>query len=315
MSNNASLFKLFLMILLSAVLIGGCKKEESGAYKWGEASYYKKFLWSKSDPVVMKHTLEFEFNEYANEDVKSVKFGLYEKNDAGEFVPVSDGIILYKNGEVCDGTTFFVTPEDKAVELGIEFTPEAENGCHVWYLKVLDAGGLDCIDDQRITEEDQTPLLLEWEANYDKQANPLKVGCIIALITIVTALAVWILVLRFMLFPRFRVRRLIVDDKHIPVKGFIKVVFTAKNKKQSAIAALFTGKIKYVMDDFWSKGDIQVEPANNVRIEGNRCNGIRITIPTELRSKYSAENNRVARNSSTKVCSMEDNKSIEFVVE
>ena len=246
MSNNASLFKLFLMILLSAVLIGGCKKEESGAYKWGEASYYKKFLWSKSDPVVMKHTLEFEFNEYANEDVKSVKFGLYEKNDAGEFVPVSDDIILYKNGEVCDGTTFFVTPEDKTVELGIEFTPEAENGCHVWYLKVLDAGGLDCIDDQRITEEDQTPLLLEWEANYDKQANPLKVGCIIALITIVTALAVWILVLRFMLFPRFRVRRLIVDGKHIPVKGFIKVIFTSKNKKQPAIAALFTGKIKYV---------------------------------------------------------------------
>lgn len=315
MSNNASLFKLFLMILLSAVMIGGCKKEESGAYKWGEASYYKKFLWSKSDPVVMKHTLEFEFNEYANEDVKSVKFGLYEKNDAGEFIPVSGDIILYKNGEVCDGTTFVVTPEDKAIELGIEFTPEAEDGCHVWYLKVLDAGGLDCIDDQRITEEDKTPLLLEWEANYDKQANPLEVGCIIALITIVTALAVWILVLRFMFFPRFKVRRLIVDDKQIPVKGFIKVVFTSKNKRQSAIAALFTGKIKYVTDDFWSKGDIQVEPANNVRIEGNKCNGIHITIPTELKSKYSAENNRVARNSSTKVCSLEDNKSIEFVVE
>ena len=155
--NRCIIFILFTGILHS------CKEEVDSSMLWGKTDYYTDFLFNDYDPIKMSKTICFETNEDANGRVGNVKFGIYKKVEDNSYVAVKNEIRLYKNGILCEDNILLVTPEDKKVLLGIEFTPEAEEGMHKWFLKVLDNGGFDRINDYSM-EENSLPLLLEWKA-------------------------------------------------------------------------------------------------------------------------------------------------------
>lgn len=246
--NRYIILTLFLGILYS------CKEEVDATMLWGKTDYYTDFLFHDYEPVKMNKTVCFEMNEDANGRIGNVKFGIYKMKENNSYEIVKNEIRLYKNDVLCENNILLITPQDKEIMLGIEFTPEAEEGVHKWFLKVLDNGGFDRINEYSM-EEDGFPLLLEWKAEKNDITNPLKLGLNISGIVLFGALIVWIFVLKPILFPQFKIGNIqFTNGTYFSTKriyGARKLVVTNTSRKQSAINQLFTGKIVYEKNKFW----------------------------------------------------------------
>lgn len=246
--NRCIIFILFTGILHS------CKEEVDSSMLWGKTDYYTDFLFNDYDPIKMSKTICFETNEDANGRVGNVKFGIYKKVEDNSYVAVKNEIRLYKNGILCEDNILLVTPEDKKVLLGIEFTPEAEEGMHKWFLKVLDNGGFDRINDYSM-EENSLPLLLEWKAEKNDIVNPLKLGLNISGLVFLGVLICWLFILKPILYPTFKIGNIqFTNGTYFSTKriyGARKLVITNSFKKQNYINKLFTGRIVYEKNEFW----------------------------------------------------------------
>lgn len=244
----------YILIIIFTGMLFSCKEEVDTSMLWGKTDYYTDFLFNNYEPVKMKKTICFEINEDANGRVNNVKFGLYKKEEDNTYTPVKKEIRIYKNGVLCENNTLIVTPQDKEVELGIEFTPEAQEGVHKWFLKVLDNGGFDRINEYA-TEEESLPLLLEWRAEKNDIINPLKLGMNISILILLGIILVWFFVMKPILYPTFKIGNIqFTNGTYFSTKriyGARKLVITNSQKKQNAINKLLTGKIIYERNDFW----------------------------------------------------------------
>lgn len=243
-----------IIAFIAGILVSCNEKEEETSMLWGKTDYYTDFLFNDYESVKMNKTICFETNEDANGRVGNVKFGLYKKEEDNSFEPVKDEIRLYKNGILCEDNTLLVTPQDKEIQLGIEFTPEAQEGVHKWFLKVLDNGGFDRINEYAI-EEESLPLLLEWRAEKNDIVNPLKLGVNISLFIFFSLILVWFLVMKPILYPTFKIGNVqFTNGTYFSTKriyGARKLVVTNSSKRQSAINKLLTGQIIYERNEFW----------------------------------------------------------------
>ena len=244
----------YIILVIFTGILFSCKEEVDTSMLWGKTDYYTDFLFTDYEPVKMVKSICFDANEDANGRVGNVKFGIYKKIEDNSYIPVTDEIRLYKNDELCRDNILLITPEDREVKLGIEFTPKAEEGVHKWYLKVLDNGGFDRINEYAMDEE-TLPLLLEWHAEKNDIINPLKLGLNIFLITLLGLLFVWFLVMKPILYPTFKIGNIkFTNGAYFSTKriyGARKLVVTNSSKTQSAINKLFTGKIVYEKNEFW----------------------------------------------------------------
>ena len=245
----------FIVIAFIASIFVSCgEKEMDTSMLWGETDYYTDFLFKDYEPVKMTKTICFETNEDANGCVGNVKFGLYKKTEEESYIPVKDEIRLYKNNVLCEDNVLLITPQDKEVQLGIEFTPKAEEGVHKWFLKVLDNGGFDRINEYA-TEEDSLPLLLEWKAEKNEIMNPLKLGMNIGLLILAVIILLWFFIMKPIMFPTFKIGNIqFTDGTYFSTKriyGARKLVVTNSSKGQSSLNRLFTGKIVYEKNELW----------------------------------------------------------------
>ena len=119
MLNKRYLYVLSIILIL---FLNSCDKKTENFSFLGEVDYYDDFLFYKYNPERISKTICFEFNEDAAKVVKFVKFGLFMKNDDGSYEPSNRTVKLYKNGLICDNNEFYITPKDKEVEVGFEFT-------------------------------------------------------------------------------------------------------------------------------------------------------------------------------------------------
>lgn len=245
----------FIAIAFIASIFVSCgEKEMDTSMLWGETDYYTDFLFKDYEPVKMTKTICFETNEDANGRVGNVKLGLYKKTEEESYIPVKDEIRLYKNNVLCEDNVLLITSQDKEVQLGIEFTPKAEEGVHKWFLKVLDNGGFDRINEYA-TEEDSLPLLLEWKAEKNDIINPLKLGMNISLFVLFGLILIWFLIMKPIIYPTFRIGNIqFTNGSYFSTKriyGARKLVVTNSSKTQNAINKLLTGRIIYERNDFW----------------------------------------------------------------
>ncbi|NDV58123.1 hypothetical protein [Bacteroides sp. 519] len=245
----------WLPALLLVFLLFSCNSEKTdNSTLWGETTYYSNFLFYKYDPVIMEKTLRLEFNNNAR-SVTGVKLGIFEKDDKDKLQPVKQGIRLYKNGEPCSGNEFTVSGNEEEARIGIEFLSDAREGIHKWYFKVIDDGGLDRINDSEISAEPK-PVLLELRAKKADIWNPLALTFTWLLIILVAILLLWMLVLRNLVYPRFKVGAFTVTDPYYSMRrlrGCYKLVCTSKPVKQSALSKLFKGTVIYEVNPFWTK--------------------------------------------------------------
>jgi len=68
-------------------------------------------------------------------------------------------------------------------------------------------------------------------------------------------LLTWLLVLKRVAYPTFRLHRLYVNEpisKNVNLKGCRRVIFSNVRGQQSALNRFFTGRVEYVVDDTWT---------------------------------------------------------------
>lgn len=263
----------YILLIIFTGILFSCKEEVDNSMLWGKTDYYTDFLFNDYKPVKMIKTICFETNEDANGHVRDVKFGLYKKTEEDSYIPIKDEIRLYKNDSLCKNNVLLITPQDKEVQLGIEFTPKAEEGVHKWFLKVLDNGGFDRINEYT-TKEEALPLLLEWKAEKNDIINPLKLGMIICFLIWTGAIFIWFSIMKPIIYPTFRIGNIqFVNDLYFSTKriyGARKLVVTNSSKKQSWINRLFTGKIVYEKNELWLD-EWEIHPKGKCgRFVGNR---------------------------------------------
>lgn len=245
----------YILLVVSLIACTSCEKSIDNSMLWGKTDYYEDFLFKDYQPIIMTKTLCFEPNEDADGRVGNVKFALYKTDSDSSYVPVENEVHLYKNGTLCSDNILLLTPQDKEVNIGIEFTPEAKEGVHKWFLKVIDNGGFDRINDYSI-DEDPMPLLLEWRAEKNIIMNPLALGLSWFFVFVVAMLILWFCVMKPILYPTFKVGNIqMTNSTYFSVKkihGARKFVATSLNRKQGTLNRLFTGKIVYERNEMWA---------------------------------------------------------------
>lgn len=277
MLNKFILSVISLMVLCSC---GGIVKNDSF---WGVSESYEPFLWCSHQPDTIKKTLVFEFNDDAKRLLtRPVKLGLFKKELTKEgserLVPINTKQVeLYVDGVLSSDNTFRVDKNVEELEIAIVFPNLEPTRVHTWYIKVIDNGGLDIINDFEVSGyHEPTPIVEEVQVKTVKRANPLAVGVNSVIFVLVALFCLWVFVLRYIFFRRFRISLVSVGKEGqtmIPrrAKGFIRFVITNSPKRQSAFMDLLTGKIQYFVmpaEDGVTE-DIEIEPFDktSVRIE------------------------------------------------
>ena len=260
----------YIALIFVINMLTSCEREVDSSMLWGKTDYYTDFLFVNYEPVKMTKTICFEANDDAIGNVGNVKMGLFKQKEDGAYAPIKDEIIIYKNDEVCINNEIIITPQDKEIQLGIEFTPKADEGIHKWFLKVLDNGGFDRINEYAV-EDDALPLLLEWKAEKNVIINPLKLGLNTFLAIIAIALIIWMFILKPQAYPTFKLKKLYIlyDGRQVPVRlsRVHKIVCTSHSKSQGIFSKWFMGDVIYVKDNYWIPGDVVIMPKDKKSVK------------------------------------------------
>lgn len=275
-------FKRFflLAVLCPLMLLVSCGKktdDPNAPARWGKDNYYDKFLWKKHVPDTLYKTMSFDFNEDArNYMQRPLRLGLFKKTDSGKMLPVTESEMeVFVDGRKCPGNIIDVEPGTENLKVGIVFNNDAENKVHHWFFRSVDDGGLERINDMDPdTYNADNASLMDVEAEKHKVMNPLAEGSLLTGILLVAALLVWMLVLKPIIFPTFRVGKIQLSDP-IPynslkrMRGYRKMILTDKLPRQGFFDKIFAGKILYEVNELWT-GPVAIEPKdkNSVRL---RC--------------------------------------------
>lgn len=237
-------------IIVSIILINlsSCKKDESVTF--GTVEYYPSFLWVDSKTTPVTKTFEFDFSQDAKDYNSYAEFQFVD-NDGK---PINTEIMqVFADGQQLKDNKLKIGSNVKSIDLTFKFRPNAENGKHQGYLKIIDHK-LDRIDSQELCAGQQVDVF-QWTLGFDKKMNPLAKFLMWMIIIIFIALAVWFLFIRPILYPHFGkfTKSLLIekDNKIIAqmnysFKGARKVVFSVRKEKQSFLNRIFTGEIKYL---------------------------------------------------------------------
>ena len=257
----SSKIKLILVLALLCVM-GACTTDKNENVKsWEGVDYYENFLWKKYVPDTIKKVINFEFNQDSRIYMKEpLVLGFFKKKDNDKFVQVNnDEFELFVDGERVPDNKIVVKPDSEKKNIGIVFKNETENKVHYWYLKVMNNGGLDRINDFEVSDlENSGSVLMEVSVEKNKIWNPLAKILTITGLIILIALVIWMFFMKPVTYPSFRAGMITLQDPEpysavISTKGTRMIVLTSdKNKKQSMLNRLFTGKIKYNVNPIWT---------------------------------------------------------------
>lgn len=277
MSSN----RLILFLAFPVLLICACNKEndKNAATQWGKDNYYNDFLWKKHVPDTLYREMAFDFNDDArNFMYEPLQLGLFKKTDSGKMLPVMENEMeVFVDGTKCENNVISVEPGTEIIKVGLVFNPAAENKVHHWFIKPVNDGGLERINDMDAgTFNNPESSLMEVEAEKNKIMNPLAEGSMLTGIFLLAALLVWLFVLKLIFFPTFRVGKIILSDP-VPymsqkrLRGTRKLILTNNKPTQSGINRFFTGKIIYDVNPMWTS-DIVIEPRdrNSVRVRPSK---------------------------------------------
>jgi hypothetical protein len=218
----------------------------------------------------------FEFNDFAMSFPNTVaEFAIYKRSEGGRLTPAT-GVILYKNGEKCVNNILKICSSEANVDniakiaVGISFTDAAEKGNHVFFLKEKES-------DLRVDYGDlSNGFLAEKRVVY----NPLARNLFLILLLIIAVLIVWRILIRPMMYERFKIKMLylIYPDtmKTLRIKGCTKVVCSRKKQSQSFINKFFTGTVAFVQNDFWEQ-DVEITPKDKKSVRVRPARGFTVT--------------------------------------
>ncbi|MBR6309764.1 MAG: hypothetical protein IKR52_00995 [Paludibacteraceae bacterium] len=304
--------RILLILPLFGLIFISCQKEtkiDPDLHSWGEKVFYKDFLfkhYNPTDSMNMFHkTLRFEFSQNAKDSLPAesvLKLQLVEPlfDDKGlptDLYDETKKFVLYKNGKECKNNTLQITTKDNRVNISIAFAlgskPEDfEDREYRLKLRVLDNGGLDRIGNTSVDSVKDVLLADEWVLRKDKIYNPLALGLFWVIVSIISFLIIWYLLVHLVIHPSVSFSRVMVmypdgEERKIKTNGAYQLVCTNQKKTCSFFEKFFWGKIVYERNDFWTKDLIMTTGLrrNKIRLRGASV----YTVPDELLRKEPIE--------------------------
>lgn len=221
-----------------------CKKDESVSF--GTVEYYPSFLWVDSNITPVTKTFDFDFSQDAKDENSFAEFQFVDNEDK----PISTNIMQVTiDGKEIANNKFRVNSDVSSKNLIFTFSPNAEEGKHQGYLKLI-CHSLDRLDSQPLTSNQQV-VAFQWTMKYDKRMNPLAKVLMWIGIVIFALLALWFFIFKPIFYPRFgSIQKTFIVPGMTPLivkfKGTRMVVVAASHqKKQSRWNRFWTGKILY----------------------------------------------------------------------
>lgn len=275
-------FKKFLIIAVLCcplAILASCDKDTSNTNAptlWGKENYYNRFLWKKHIPDTLYRTIKFDFNQDAKKYMnKPLCLSLFKRTDGGNMVTVTENEMeVFVGGQKCPNNIIAVQPGTDQLKVGIVFNPNAENKVHHWFFRAVNDGGLERINDMDPnTYKAENASLMDVEVYKNKVMNPLAMGTALISLFILVTLLLWLLLMKNILFPTFRVGKIQLSDP-APyntlkrMRGYRRMILTNKTHKQGFFDKCFVGKILYEVNDLWTS-DVVIEPkdSNSVRLQ------------------------------------------------
>ena len=256
----------FIVTLLSVTAFTSCDEAKESIADWGVTEYYTDFWWKKYTPNIMEQTLEFEYNDDAKKFFTGeVEFELKSKNQDGTFVSTTDYMLLYKNGELCEGNRMKIDVNDTEVVVGVEFKPESPEGCYTLILDPIDYGGLDYIE--------HIDLVEGFNVQKDDVFNPLAKQTSGVGTTLLAIFVGWLFLSRLVIYRSVRFSKISFDyndgcgEYMRRVSGCYKIVCTNRKQKVSIFHRIFIGKVYFEVNPFWEQ-EVTLSNGlrNNIRI-------------------------------------------------
>ena len=192
-------------------------------------------------------------------------------DDAGKLVPVAPAELeIFVDGAKQE--TIKISPDKNELKVGFVLGRSAEAKVHHWYFRLVDAGGLDRINDIETADlKDENAVLGEIVVAKKHVWNPVALVLFWILAALLAALLLWFAFLESQFYPKFRGGSIVVEYgnfyKIIRIGGCKKMVCTRGSKPESALSQLFTGRVVYVKDEQgpW-KTDVVFVPGSRKRI-------------------------------------------------
>lgn len=247
--------------VLAVITLGSCseqKEQNAVSSSSFQTESFNDFLWRKHNEASIEAIINTEFFEF--EGITSPLILCLCDDDANPIT--SDVAQLYVNGKQSVDNTITILPSSSLEKTDIRVVLDDsyihDTRTFSWNLQVVKNPGFSKIND-RIAGKDPwiVDTHIHWKNKYI--ANSLKVAMDLLLVSILIAMIVWIVLVQFVLFPRFKstqVNRIFIttgaaDRKSIysynqSVVGVKEIVISAKDKSRGIIPTLFFGKVAYI---------------------------------------------------------------------
>lgn len=253
-----------LFILLSCNKDVGVKGVEDVNFE--NAYYHPSFLFSKEKNDIVSKTLQFEFNEFAEQSAVTIGFFDEEGRLMSE---ANDGFKLFVNDSEVSGGKLELSAQQGVrgeIKISVLYPPKDKTKRYKGLIKVI-SGDIDRINYVDNLTEDP---IFTWSGTHVVRMNPLKKWLLISLGVIVAALLIWLIILRPIAFTRFRRSSVTINSpfySRIKIKGAVSLTLTDKRQKQSFWSKLFKGKdLVYVNPFFTQPITIMPKSKTDVRI-------------------------------------------------
>lgn len=265
--STSILFLTFIMMFSSC--------DENKGVALGEVEYYPQFLLSDSSIKPITRIFDLEFSQDAKLDKNCYAEFQFVDNDGK---PVSTQVMqVSMDGQMLKDNKFRVTSSDTEKQLTFTFSPDAKEGKHQGYLKLV-SHNLDRLDAQQLVVGQQVDAM-QWTIYYEKNMNPLAKILMWIGIVALGLLALWFLLIRWMAYDYIKIGSMRITEPYYSqrkIKGARQVVFTNKPTKQGWLNRLFTGRIIYEINPVWtspvvfeasSKGEVKMKSNNKYSID------------------------------------------------
>jgi len=303
---------IYITLVLSVIVVsckGTANQEKDGFSKTSES--FDNFLWKKNIPDTLKAFINTDFSECQALNKPLV---LQLCDDDSQAIPPSVAQ-LYVNGVLSPDNTLSIIPSEQIekteVWIVLDESQLDKDRTFTWNLQVANNPGL-------IRINEVTPESVPWIPNTtviwknDHIANSLEVT-FWSVLCILVAIFIAILLIMRMQNPAFKCRRMTytTDDfqKTLILSGAGRVVFSTHKMSQSVFSKLFTRNTIFVVNEFFTAGDVIVTPKFRIMTENGRRNGGRIQA-----RNYTTSNLNIAKDETVEITNNDSNKTLSITL-
>lgn len=263
---------LYIICALCLISLSSCGEETLPTESFGKVSYYPEFWLMDADTTSVTKTFSFEFNadaQVSGEDACAV-FAFVDIN--GNIIS-PDELQISEGDNVLQQNSFKVDANNPSKTLTFKFLPAAKEGNHQGSLKLISSGKIERVGPWELSEN-ANPEIFRWSLKFEKSWNPLAKFLFWFVVTVVSGLLIWFLILKKKVYPQIKVNQVQLACESNGwylvkrIKGYREVILTETPVKQGWWSKNFKGKILYISSGvgLWTN-PLKLQPKDKNRVK------------------------------------------------